>query len=115
MSVPFSDSNCVQRIVGFAKPLDFFHVRRVGQRAIEFVSPCVILALNATSELAFFLLAEHGAAMTADIVKCPDIALLVARDNYAGIGDLAKKVITGLRNLCGASRTEPHVEMDGFH
>src|SRR6478735_520626 len=63
MPVPNRRGNCVERIVGLMEALDFFHVWCVGQRAIEFVSPCVILALNATGKFAFFLLAQHGAAM----------------------------------------------------
>src|SRR5712671_4408650 len=104
VAVPLSDSNRVQRIIGFAEALDFFHVRRVGQRAVELVSPCVILALNAACELAFFLLAEHGSAMTADIVERPDLALIVACDDHAGIGKLAQKIIASIGNLTGAPR-----------
>ncbi len=76
MSVPLSGSDGVQRIIGFAEALDFFHVRRIGQRAVEFVGPGVILALNAAGEFAFFLLAQHGAAMAADIVERADDCLL---------------------------------------
>ena len=86
--VPLSDGDGIQRIVGFAKALHFFHVRRIGQRAVEFISPCVILALNAAGKLAFFLLAEHGAAMAADIVERADVALFIARNDHAGIGKL---------------------------
>src|SRR5712671_5045276 len=56
VAVPKCGRYGVQRIVRFAETLDFFHVRRVGQRAVEFVSPGVILALNAASELSFILL-----------------------------------------------------------
>src|SRR6478672_5959010 len=57
MPVPNRRGNCVERIVGLMEALYFFHMRRISQRAIEFVSPCVILALNASGELAFLLLA----------------------------------------------------------
>jgi len=72
--VPLSTSDCVEWIVSLTKALHFFHVRSVGQRAIKLVGPGVILALNPSSELAFFLLAEHGAAMAADVVECADSA-----------------------------------------
>src|SRR5215467_5321869 len=88
MSIPHRGSNGIQRIIGFAEALHFFHVRRIGQRAIKFIGPCVILALNAAGKLAFFLLAEHGAAMPADIVESANIVLVVARDDYAGVGEL---------------------------
>src|SRR5579859_238974 len=115
MSVPDRSGDGVQRIIGFAKALYFFHVRRIGQRAIEFISPGVILALDAADELALFLLAEHGTAMAADIVERADVTLFVARDDYAGIGELAEKIIANLGNLAGASSTEPHVKVNGLH
>ena len=115
VAVPNGGSYGVQRIVRFAKALNFLHMRRAGQRAVKFVSPGVILALNSSSELAFSLLAQHGAAMSAHIVEGANIALVVACDDHAGIGDLADEIVTRLGNLAGASGTEPHIEMDGVH
>src|SRR6185437_375487 len=80
MAVPNRGGDCVQRIVGFAEALYFFHMRRVGQCAVELIGPGVILALNAAREFAFVLLAKHSAAMAAHIVKGSDIACLVPRD-----------------------------------
>jgi len=115
MSIPLSDWDGVERIVSFAETLNLFHMRRVGQRAVEFVSPPVILALNPARKLAFFLLAKHGAAMATDIVESADIALFVARDDDTGIGDLAQKIIARIRNLAATPRAEPHIKMDCFH
>src|SRR5882724_10785478 len=75
--VPNGGRYGVQRIVCFAEALDFLHVRSTGQSAVEFVSPRVILALNAAREFAFGLLAEHRTAMTTDIVEGANIALVV--------------------------------------
>ncbi len=43
------------------------------------------------------------------------IAFFVARDDHAGIGKLAQKIIARFGNLAGASSAEPHVKVDGFH
>src|SRR5579864_664463 len=115
MPVPFSGRDGVQRIVGLAEALHFFHVRRLGQCAIELVGPGVILALNASRELAFFLLAEHGAAMATDVVESSDVAVVIARDDHAGICKLTQKIISRIGNLAGSSGAEPHVKMDCLH
>src|ERR1700704_5777306 len=115
VAVPHSSGNCIQRIVGFAKALYFFHVRRAGQRSVKFVCPGVILALNTSGKPAFCLLAQHCAAMAANIVKSADVVLLVARDDHTGVGELAQEIIAGAGNLAGASGAEPHIKVDGFH
>src|SRR5437899_5498015 len=91
--VPQRNGDRVQRIVGLAKALDFFHVRRIGQRAVKPVSPCVVLALDASGELALFILAQQRAAMTADIVEGANNVLLVARDDDAGIAEVPDEIV----------------------
>ena len=115
VAVPHRHGDRVQRIVGLAEALDFFHVRRIGQRAIKSVGPCVILALNSPGELTLFILAQQRAAMTADIVERANVCLLVARDDHAGIAELPEEIIARVRDLAGASGAEPHVKVDGLH
>src|SRR6266853_567620 len=115
VAVPYGGGDCVQWIVGFAKALNFFHVRRIGQRAVEFVSPGVILALDTPGELAFLLLAQHSSAMTANVVEGANASLLVACDDDTRVSKLAEKIISRFANLAGSSGAEPHVKVDGFH
>src|SRR5258708_1227653 len=69
VAIPHRRGNCVQRIIGFTEALHLFHVRRIGQSSVKLISPCVILALNASCKFSLLLLAQHGAAMPADIVE----------------------------------------------
>ena len=76
----------------------------------------MILALNASVELAFVMLAEQGAAMAADIVEGADVALFVARDDDAGIGELGGE--SNRRHWESGSVRPAHSHMskvDGFH
>src|SRR5262245_27354934 len=90
-------------------------MRRIGQSAVEPVSPGMILALNAAGELASFVLAQQRTAMTADIVEGSDGAVLVARDDDAGSGKVPDEIVARMRDLLRAPGAQPHVEVDCFH
>src|SRR6185312_3347261 len=90
-------------------------MRRACQRAIQPVSPGMILALDSAIELAFVFLAQQRSAMAADIVKCTDLSLFVARDDHVCIRKLPHKVITRFRNMAGSTSAEPHIKMDRLH
>ena len=44
--------------------------------------------------------------MPADIMECADLALIIARNDHAGVRNLAQKIISGVGNLAGASCAE---------
>src|SRR6185437_14762845 len=75
----------------------------------------MILALDSTIKPSLLLFAKQSSAMPADIVKSANAALLVASYDYAGIGDVADKVVAGVWYLARASSAKPHVEVNGFH
>src|SRR5260370_42494664 len=69
VTVPDMCRNAVQRIIRLAEALHLFHVRRVGQRAVQLVSPRVIPALNPSGETALILRAKQCPAMAADVIE----------------------------------------------
>src|SRR5258708_37913765 len=114
VTIPNSGRNSIQGIISFAKARYFFHVWGVGECAVELVCPRVVGALYTSGKLAGVIIAKQRAAVTADIVKSADAALLVAQDDDAGIRNLADEVIAGLRNLLRSSSAQRHVEVDAF-
>src|SRR6185437_8092756 len=51
----------------------------------------------------------------AHIVKGPDLPLLIARDDHAGIGHATHEIIAGVWNLPCPPSAQPHIEMNCFH
>src|SRR5215472_13585556 len=103
MAAPDRARYGVQRIIRLAEAGDLLHVRRIGQSAVELVSPGMVRTLDASGELAFVLGAQQRAAMAADVVERADLSLLVAGDDHAGVAEVAEKVIARIRNLrCAA-------------
>src|SRR6185312_7919539 len=90
-------------------------MRRACQRAIQPVSPGMILALDSAIERAVVFLAQQRSAMAADIVKCTDLSLFVARDDHVCIRKLPHKVITRFRNMAGSTSAEQNIKRNGLH
>src|SRR5215471_6264703 len=75
----------------------------------------MVRALDSSRELAFVLCAQQRPAMAADVMKCADRALVIARDDHAGIADFANKIVAWIGNLSHASGAQPHVKVNGFY
>ena len=65
----------------FIESLNFIHVRRAHESAVQTVCPGVIRTSNRLAQLSRFVLAQSRAAMAADIVECAHFAVLIAQND----------------------------------
>ena len=75
----------------------------------------MILALDAASELAFFVFTEQCPAMATNVMESANRSLLITRNNDTGIGEAADKVVARIRNLRSATGAQLHIKVDGLH
>jgi hypothetical protein len=76
---------------------------------VEIVEPCVIRANDTLETRSGGGFDEPSPAVPADIVKCPQLPLRIAKDQDAGAGDLYREEVSRFGNLVLPANTLPRL------
>jgi hypothetical protein len=114
-AAPAFGGDAVKREVRLVEIGRFHAPRRGDERALQVVGPGVVRADDAVAgEVALFFGAQDGAAVTADVVECPDGAATVAQE-HDGLGaDADRAPVAGLGDLLFAAGGDPVAVPDGL-
>src|SRR5262252_10012981 len=74
----------------------------------------MIWTLNPIDEVPAGLIADASAAMAAHVEERVDVSRSVANDDDALVADRTGEVVAGVRDLIGASRANPAIEVEAF-
>jgi hypothetical protein len=110
-ALPGVEVDLAQTVLG---PVDLVlaHARGGDQLALEGVAPRVVDAGERAALLPEVLLAQHGAAVAADVVEAAQLAVVAAHDEDRLADDVDAEPRSGLGSLVGAARDEPRAEED---
>src|SRR5215469_6195386 len=108
---PTFDWKCDERERAFVERGLLVRSRRGAQRAVEVISPAVIVALQG---LACARAVEHhfASAMTADVGEGTELPRAVAHDDHGYVAELGREEVAGLLHLAGMPDILPELAED---
>ena len=114
MAVPKLRAHGVERIF-LARKIQFAHVRRADQAAIQGIRPPVVRTLDAAVEAALGNRTHACPAMPANIIEGMHVAEGIAGNNNTLAGYLSQEIVARPVDLRGSSGAYPGAEIKPLH